>query len=115
MSRGVQYSLEDFLSIDNAQLLGELTDLTPSGRGEWNYRKFRGTAWHHVHSAQERAHAKNRYRVLLTRARLGMLIWIPPGEAEDPTLDPAKFDLVRQVLEAAGVPELRQELGGALA
>lgn len=90
-------------------------DLTPSERGDWSYRKFRGTAWNQVHSDAERIYVRNRYRVLLTRARLGIVIWIPPGNAEDPTLDPAKFDRVRQLLEAAGVPELRPEFEGALA
>jgi len=89
-------------------------DLTPSEDGDWHYRKFRGTAWNQVHSDVERVYIKNRYRVLLTRARLGMVIWIPSGNAEDPTLDPAKFDRVQQLLEAAGVPELSQESEGAL-
>jgi hypothetical protein len=90
-------------------------DLTPSNPGGWEYRKFRGSAWHQVRGDFERTYVRNRYRVLLTRARLGMVIWIPPGKAGDPTLDPVKFDLVRSLLEAAGVPELQQEFNGAQA
>ena len=91
------------------------SDLTPSNPGGWEYRKFRGSAWHQVRGDSERTYARNRYRVLLTRARLGMVIWIPPGKADDPTLDPVRFDRVRSLLEAAGVPELRQEFEGAQA
>ncbi len=89
------------------------SDLTPSNPGGWEYRKFRGSAWHQVRGDSERTYVRNRYRVLLTRARLGMVIWIPPGKASDPTLDPVRFDRVRSLLEAAGVPELRQEFEGA--
>ncbi|NJC00212.1 hypothetical protein GGR63_000099 [Xanthomonas sp. 3272] len=91
------------------------SDLTPSNPGGWEYRKFRGSAWHQVRGDSERTYVRNRYRVLLTRARLGMVIWIPPGKAGDPTLDPVRFDRVRSLLEAAGVPELRQEFEGAQA
>ena len=87
-------------------------DLTPSDQGDWVYRKFRGSSWNQVRSDAERTYVRNRYRVLLTCARLGMVIWIPPGKADDPTLDPGRFDRVRSLLEAAGVPELRQEFEG---
>jgi len=91
------------------------SDLTPCNPGGWEYRKFRGSAWHQVRGDSERTYVRNRYRVLLTRARLGMVIWIPPGKGGDPTLDPVRFDRVRSLLEAAGVPELRQEFEGAQA
>lgn len=90
-------------------------DLTPSAHGGWEYRKFRGSTWNQVRGDSERAYAQNRYRVLLTRARLGMVIWIPPGKADDQTLDPARFDRVRSLLEASGVPELRHEFEGSQA
>jgi hypothetical protein len=88
-------------------------DLTPSNPGEWEYRKFRGSMWQQVHGDAERTYVRNRYRVLLTRARLGMVIWIPPGNADDSTLDPARFDRTARLLLEAGVPELQQECEGA--
>jgi hypothetical protein len=91
------------------------SDLTPSNTGSWEYRKFRGSAWQQVRGDSERTYVRNRYRVLLTRARLGMVIWIPEGKAGDSTLDPVRLDRVRSLLEAAGVPELRQEFEGAQA
>lgn len=88
-------------------------DLTPSLSGGWEYRKFRGSVWQQVRGETERTYVHNRYRVLLTRARLGMVIWIPPGKADDPTLDPRRFDRTMRLLQEAGVPELQQEFEGA--
>ena len=48
----------------------------------------------------------NKYRVLLTRARQGVVLWVPSGMAEDPTLDPREFDAVYEYLGECGVPEL---------
>jgi DUF2075 family protein len=89
------------------------SDFTPSDRGGWEYRKFRGSGWTQVHSDAERTYVRNRYRVLLTRARLGMVIWIPPGKAQDPTLDPTRLGRVARLLDAVGVPALREEFEGA--
>lgn len=81
-------------------------DLTPSRRRVWDFRKFRGNSWKLVHSDAERAFVVNRYRVLLTRARFGMVIWVPRGKDDDPTRDPERFDRVYALLRDAGVPEL---------
>ena len=86
-------------------------DLTPSELGEsWDYRKFRGAQWQAVQQEAERAFTLNRYRVLLTRARKGMVIWVPKGDPNDPTRDPALFDRVFDALRRAGVLELDSEL-----
>ena len=85
-------------------------DLTPSPKtGNWEYRKFRGARWQAVQQDAERAFTLNRYRVLLTRARKGMVIWVPRGDPDDPTRDPALFDRVFDALRRAGVPELDSE------
>lgn len=82
-------------------------DLTPSVKGDaWDYRKFRGARWQNVRQEVERAFTLNRYRVLLTRARKGMVIWVPEGNPNDPTRDPARFDRVYDALCRAGVPKL---------
>ena len=82
-------------------------DLTPlAGQEVWDYRKFRGAKWHNVRQETERAFTLNRYRVLLTRARKGLVIWVPRGDANDPTRDPARFDRVYDALRRAGVPSL---------
>ncbi len=82
-------------------------DLTPSEEGDaWDFRKFRGARWQNVQQETERAYTLNRYRVLLTRARKGLVIWVPKGDLNDPTRDPARFDRVFDALRRAGVPEL---------
>lgn len=51
----------------------------------------------------------NAYRVLLTRARKGLIVWVPEGSIDDPSLPPAEMDLVYEALLEAGacaLPEL---------
>jgi DUF2075 family protein len=86
-------------------------DLTVTQNGAWDYRKFRGAKWSQVRSEVEQAYVRNRYRVLLTRARVGMVIWIPPGKTDDVTLNPSRFDRIHELLKAAGVPELQEPAG----
>lgn len=84
-------------------------DLTPDEDfSTWKYGKFRGSAWQNVKQEAEQAYSLNRYRVLLTRARNGLVIWVPFGDYQDPTRDPDKFDRVYEVLLKAGVPPLEE-------
>lgn len=46
--------------------------------------------------------------MLLTRARQGMVIVVPPGNAEDPTRDPAFYEGTFRYLEGLGLPVLEQ-------
>ena len=48
----------------------------------------------------------NAYRVLLTRARQGMVIFVPPGDSSDPTRSPEFYDSTFNYLSELGVPEL---------
>ena len=90
-------------------------DLTPSELGEaWDFRKFRGARWQTVRQEAERAFTLNRYRVLLTRARKGMVIWVPKGDPNDPTRNPVLFDRVFDALRGAGVPELDSDFAAEL-
>ena len=49
---------------------------------------------------------KNAYRVLLTRARQGMVIVVPEGEVDDPTRDPAFYDPIYDYLSSLGIQEM---------
>ena len=53
--------------------------------GEWTYNSFTGSKWNNVNSEENRLYLKNAYRVLLTRARQGMAIFIPEGDDTDAT------------------------------
>ncbi len=87
-------------------------ELTPSiDRFAWEHRKFRGAGWHRVRQQPEQVYTENRYRVLLTRARKGLVIWVPQGDWQDPTRDPARFDRVFEALSSAGVPVLEEHYG----
>ena len=48
----------------------------------------------------------NAYRVLLTRARQGMVIFVPHGDDSDPTRAPTFYDVTYSLLSSIGIPEL---------
>jgi DUF2075 family protein len=72
----------------------------------WVYKKFRGTDWQNVNKAQTREYIKNKYRVLLTRAREGLIIWIPQGNEKDKTRSPKFYNATADYLKACGLPEI---------
>jgi DUF2075 family protein len=81
-------------------------DLTPrADRSEWHARRFRGSKWTNANSEFAR-YILNSYRVLLTRARRGQVIWVPQPDGADETLEPEYFDRVAELILATGVPEL---------
>ena len=51
----------------------------------WEHWSFRGNRWTHINKNEDRNYLKNAYRVLLTRARQGMVIVVPSGNDEDAT------------------------------
>ena len=62
--------------------------------------------WETVRQDGARHYLLNKYRVLLTRAREGMVIWVPPGDRDDPTRAPALLDATAAYLTGAGVAML---------
>ena len=60
--------------------------------GEWTYNNFKGNKWNNVNSEENRLYLKNAYRVLMTRARQGMAIFIPKGSDEDITRQRSFYD-----------------------
>jgi hypothetical protein len=77
-----------------------------SQSGNWNTRRFVGTAWKSIKVPLNRDYVLNSYRVLLTRARQGMVIWVPPGDNSDPTLDPTGLDVTANILIKSGLKAL---------
>lgn len=80
-------------------------DLRWSG-DDWSYHSFRGAKWTDVKKPERRQYLKNAYRVLLTRARQGMVIFVPPGAKRDKTRSPGFYEGVSQYLTDLGVPQV---------
>ncbi len=59
---------------------------------DWLIRKFVGTSWQDIAREDKRKYVLNSYRVLLTRARQGMIIFIPEGDSEDKTRKKEWYD-----------------------
>lgn len=76
---------------------------TPSG---WEHHFFRGDKWCDMKQPERKAYLHNAYRVLLTRARQGMVIFVPPGESSDPTRNPSYYDNTFDYLSGLGIPVL---------
>ena len=74
------------------------------GEAEWNYHSFRGASWCNIKKPERQMYLRNAYRVLLTRARQGMVIFIPRGDTEDPTRMPAFYDSTFNYLAGLGIP-----------
>lgn len=72
----------------------------------WHARQFKGTAWQNVSDESRRRYVANSYRVLLTRARQGMAIFVPPGGDTDLTRPPAVYDEIYEYLRTCGIPKL---------
>ena len=73
------------------------------GDDEWQYFSFRGTKWQRMNAPDRQLYLKNAYRVLLTRARQGMAIFVPPGDSSDPTRAPQIYDRIFEYLQLCGI------------
>ncbi len=72
----------------------------------WQYRSFNAKGWQNVKSPERRKYLVNAYRVLLTRARQGMVIFVPPGSADDPTRPPELYEATYAYLREVGIPSI---------
>jgi hypothetical protein len=66
----------------------------------WN---FRGTQWQRRNSEIDRRFLENAYRVLLTRARQGMVIFVPEGDPADLTRKSSYYDDTYAYLLSCGI------------
>lgn len=74
---------------------------------QWSYNNFVGNKWCNVNTEDNKMYLKNAYRVLLTRARQGMAIFIPEGNDLDWTRPRSFYDgtynYLKEILE--NIPE----------
>jgi DUF2075 family protein len=80
-------------------------DLRFTGSG-WSYHDFRGKQWCRIAKAEKQQYLRNAYRVLLTRARQGMAIFVPPSNPSDPTRKAEFYDSTFHYLTELGIPIL---------
>jgi len=72
----------------------------------WKYLSFCGSKWNQIRKYERQIYLKNAYRVLLTRARQGMVIVVPTGDFEDPTRHPDFYDPTYDYLINIGFSEI---------
>lgn len=73
--------------------------------GAWGLYDFKGTKWQNVNDPFRRVYLANAYRVLLTRARQGMVIYVPKGDSRDHTRPPEFYDDTYAFLKACGLDD----------
>ncbi|MBU2071738.1 MAG: DUF2075 domain-containing protein [Gammaproteobacteria bacterium] len=73
--------------------------------GQFQHWQFKGTKWQARRQPENRRYLENAYRVLLTRAREGMIIFIPEGDLADETRTPEFYDGTFQFLLGCGLRE----------
>ena len=83
--------------------------------GVWTYHKFNGKdKWNSENNDETKKYMLNAYRVLLTRARQGLVICVPEGNSnktpegfpEDPTRLPEFYDGTYKYLKSLGLDEI---------
>lgn len=74
--------------------------------GNWEHWSFVGKKWNKIKKEERKIYLKNAYRVLLTRARQGMIIVVPNGDEEDHTRIPAFYDSTFEYLKKIGFKEI---------
>lgn len=68
----------------------------------WEHRSFCGDKWNQIKKLERQTYQKNAYRVLLTRARQGMVIVVPEGDLHDQTRKPEFYDSTFEYLKSIG-------------
>lgn len=77
-------------------------DLRYNGKS-WDYFEFNGgNKWNRINKIERKTYQLNAYRVLLTRARQGMVICVPKGDAADNTRLPEFYDSTFYYLNSLG-------------
>lgn len=76
---------------------------------DWGYYNFKGTKWNRRNKPEQRRYLLNAYRVLLTRARQSMIIFVPKGTDEeiDITRNKKYYDDIYEYLLSCGIKELK--------
>jgi len=74
--------------------------------GKWITYNFSGSKWQSVHDLEKQKYIANSYRVLLTRGRQGIVIFVPDGNDTDPTRKKTFYDQTYDFLKICGIGEI---------
>jgi DUF2075 family protein len=106
------YYLEDVVTEFDVQGL-ELDWVCMAWDADFRYREdgwenwsFRGDKWQKINKAERQMYQKNAYRVLLTRARQGMALFVPEGDRADHTRSVEYYESTYRYLKAVGIREI---------
>jgi hypothetical protein len=80
-------------------------DFRYNGDG-WSHFSFKGSKWQRILQDTRKSYQKNAYRVLMTRARQGMILFIPEGSPTDPTRDPSFYNPTYAYFKEIGLKEI---------
>lgn len=72
-------------------------------RDAWTFNQFRGSKWQSVADDMKQRYLLNKYRVLMTRAREGFVIYIPTGDPADHTRPASHYQSTATYLQSCGV------------
>lgn len=94
------------LEIDWAGVIWDI-DMPLEDDGQWHHYYLHGGAkWHKINKAINQEYQLNAYRVLLTRARQGMVIVVPKGDSTDSTRKPELYDSTYRYLRSIGIKSI---------
>jgi DUF2075 family protein len=80
-------------------------DLRRNGN-KWDFKNFSGTKWNQTKTSAEQQFLLNTYRVLLTRAREGIVVFVPEGDPDDKTRLPEFYDPIYEYLISCGLTSI---------
>ena len=72
----------------------------------WDHNAFKGSKWQKIRQPEAQSYQLNAYRVLMTRARQGMIICVPEGNPNDHTRKPEFYDGTYRYLKSIGIIEI---------
>lgn len=74
--------------------------------GKWSHHEFRGSRWIRINKEERKRYLENAYRVLMTRARQGMILVVPEGDDEDLTRARSFYDPTYAYLQSLGLDQI---------
>ncbi len=102
------------LEVDYTGVIWDADLIDVDSKGWTYYSGFNGVKWtgesyadkNETELTENQRYQKNAYRVLLTRARRGMIICVPEGDESDPTRPSKNYDPTYNYLKSLGIEEI---------